>query len=85
MERIRERVHGFSKSSLSRLENGKQPYSQPILEALAWALKCTPKDFFESPNAVENELAAYVMRLDAAKRSRALRLLKAAMEEEQAA
>ena len=42
--RMAERVEGFSKSSLSRIENGKQPYSQPILEALAWALQCEPAD-----------------------------------------
>lgn len=34
----------FSKSSLSRIENSLQPYSQPILEALAWALRCEPQD-----------------------------------------
>lgn len=42
--RVAERVDGFSKSSLSRIETAKQPYSQPILEALAWALSCEPAD-----------------------------------------
>ena len=44
VERVRERVDSFSKSTLSRLERGEQPYSQPILEALAWALDCEPQD-----------------------------------------
>lgn len=44
VERVRERVDTFSKSTLSRLERGEQPYSQPILEALAWALDCEPQD-----------------------------------------
>lgn len=42
--RVRERIEDFSKSSLSRMENSKQPYSQPILEALAWALNVEPAD-----------------------------------------
>lgn len=44
VERVREYAESFSKSTLSRLENGKQPYTQPILEALAWALDCSPAD-----------------------------------------
>lgn len=44
VERVRDRLEGFSKSTLSRLENGKQPYTQPILEALSWALGCEPED-----------------------------------------
>lgn len=46
VERVRERVLSFSKSSLSRIENGRQPYSQPILEAIAWAIGdgCQPQD-----------------------------------------
>lgn len=44
VERVRDRLEGFSKSTLSRLENAKQPYTQPILEALAWALACEETD-----------------------------------------
>ena len=44
VERVRERLETFSKSTLSRIENSRQPYSQPILEALAWALACEPGD-----------------------------------------
>lgn len=42
--RVQERVEGFSKSTLSRIERAEQPYSQPILEAIAWALDCEPQD-----------------------------------------
>jgi transcriptional regulator with XRE-family HTH domain len=35
LERIREREPTFSDATLSRLENGKQPYTQPVLETLA--------------------------------------------------
>lgn len=34
----------LTKASLSRIENGKQPYSQRILERLAEALNCDPAD-----------------------------------------
>src|SRR3990167_11187535 len=44
VDRVRERVEGFSKASLSRIENGLQPYTQETLEALAWALGCKPAD-----------------------------------------
>lgn len=35
---------GTTKASLSRIERGLQPYSQPLLEALAEALGCEPAD-----------------------------------------
>lgn len=43
VERLRE-LHeiGLTKTSLSRIERGLQPYSQPILEALADALETEP-------------------------------------------
>lgn len=44
VERVRERIPGFSKSTLSRLENGVQEYNQRHLEALAWSLMCEPAD-----------------------------------------
>jgi transcriptional regulator with XRE-family HTH domain len=38
-DRVGQAVGGFTHASLSRIERGKQPYSQPILEALAHALQ----------------------------------------------
>ncbi|HTM76766.1 MAG TPA: helix-turn-helix transcriptional regulator [Devosia sp.] len=35
---------GISKASLSRIETGRQPYTQDMLEALAEALMCDPAD-----------------------------------------
>lgn len=35
---------GSTHATLSRIERGLSPYSQEILEKLAWALKCTPAD-----------------------------------------
>lgn len=74
----------FSKSSLSRLENGLQPYSQPILEAVGLALGKEPADLLRPPNSPENDIAAYVMRLDSKRRAQALRIIKAMAEEDAA-
>lgn len=84
VERVRELVDGFSKASLSRLENGKQPYSQPILEAIAISLGCEPVNLLRPPTEPENELAAYVLKLSAAKQRQALRLIRAMVDEEAA-
>jgi transcriptional regulator with XRE-family HTH domain len=35
---------GSTHATLSRIERGRQPYSQEILEKIAWVLKCTPAD-----------------------------------------
>lgn len=35
---------GSTHATLSRIERGKLPYGEDILEKLAWALKCTPAD-----------------------------------------
>lgn len=44
VERVREYLQTFSKSTLSRIERREGPYSQPILEALAYSLQCDPAD-----------------------------------------
>lgn len=41
LEQLAERV-GTTHASLSRIERGKQPYSQPLLEAVAEALQTDP-------------------------------------------
>lgn len=42
--RVRDLLDGFSKSTLSRLENSKSPYTQDQLEAIAEALGLEPQD-----------------------------------------
>lgn len=49
MNRLADRMEGFSKTSLSRVENGKQPYSQDWLEGLAWVFHCTPAEMLMMP------------------------------------
>jgi len=43
LELLAERI-GTTHASLSRVERGLQPYSQPLLEALAEALSVSPAD-----------------------------------------
>lgn len=43
MDRLADRLD-ISKATLSRIESGKQPYTQDTLEALAVALACEPAD-----------------------------------------
>lgn len=43
LDRLASRVP-MAVSSLSRVERGEQPYSQPMLEAIAEALGCEPAD-----------------------------------------
>lgn len=43
-ERVGEKIGGFTHASIGRIENGKQPYSQPILEAIAEALNVDVAD-----------------------------------------
>jgi transcriptional regulator with XRE-family HTH domain len=84
VSRMLERLAEFSKSSLSRIENGHQPYSQPILEAAAWALNCEPADILRPLPTPPDEFSTFVMNLDAKKRQRALQILKAALDDEAA-
>jgi transcriptional regulator with XRE-family HTH domain len=65
--------------TISKLESGNIAYTQETLEGLAGALGCEPADLLRSPVVVENELAAYVMKLDKAMASRALLILRTAL------
>lgn len=54
-EQLADRLE-VSKATLSRLESGKQPYTQDMLEAVADALSCEPADLImrdpSSPDAI---------------------------------
>lgn len=66
----------ISHVSISRIETGKQPYSQPILEALAEALSVTPAMLIENDPNKEGLVIDLVRRLDDEKRKQALDFLK---------
>jgi transcriptional regulator with XRE-family HTH domain len=48
LEALAEEI-GKSHATLSRIENRKQPYSQPILEAIAEVFDCLPEDLLSGP------------------------------------
>lgn len=79
-ERLADRM-GVTQETVSRLERGKIEYTQHVLEAAAHALGCDPADLFRPPDPPENELAAFILALDARRKEQALRILKAAMTE----
>lgn len=69
VERVRERVETFSKSTLSRIENNRQDYRQTHLEAIAWALggdKLKPGDLLERDPNHEDTMLWLRDRLSAA-------------------
>jgi len=72
----------FNKSQVSEFVNGRHRFNADVLQAFAEAIGVEAADLLRPPHSPDNELAAYVMRLDKAKRTRALRVLKAALGDE---
>ncbi|MEO0449072.1 MAG: helix-turn-helix transcriptional regulator [Pseudomonadota bacterium] len=71
----------ISAMSLSRIERGIQPYSQPILEALSIALNTTPWALISVNPEVEGDVVdmfSYLRGMSSEERQKALRLLKVA-------
>lgn len=86
LEQLAERLGGFTAGSLSRIERGRQPYNQGLLEAIGVALLCEPADLLaKSPRTVDYELWTVISRLDESKRRQALKIIKAALVDEEAA
>ena len=73
-----------TQETISRWESGKIEYDKSTLEALAHAYRCEPADLLRPPVPPDNDVAAYVMRLDAKRRSQALRIIKAMLDEDAA-
>jgi transcriptional regulator with XRE-family HTH domain len=78
----------ISDASLSRIERGLQPYSQPILEALKVALRCSIPELLEVNPLVgdgdEIEAWRILREMTPDKKAQARRLLKAIADEEAA-
>lgn len=71
----------FSPVSISQLENKKQGYSQPTLEALAQSLNCQPGDLLmRDPNVVDAGLLIASLRPETQRQ--AITMLKALAEAE---
>lgn len=66
----------ISHAQLQRIEQSQQPYSQPILEALAIALDCAVTDLLEIDPTKDGEVVDLLRRLDEGKKAEALRYLR---------
>lgn len=67
----------ISHASIGRIENGEQPYSQPILEALASALNCSVTDLLSVDPTKEGEVVDLMRLINDRNRDQAIRVLKA--------
>lgn len=86
LERLAERLGGFTAGSLSRIERGLQPYNQGLLEALGVALNCEPADLLaKNPASSDYELWTVISALDEPKRRQALKIIRAALIDVEAA
>jgi transcriptional regulator with XRE-family HTH domain len=66
----------ISHVSIGRIENGIQPYSQPILEALSVALNVSKSALLEVNPEKEGEVVDLMRRLPADKRDQAVEYLR---------
>ena len=64
-------------ASLSRLENGKQPYSERVLEALADVYNTTPGHLLENNPDKEGEVIDFIARLNAKQRQQVIAFVTA--------
>lgn len=67
----------LSHASIGRIENGQQPYSQPILEALAHALDVEVTDLISVDPTKEGEVVDLVRLINDKNRDQAIRILRA--------
>lgn len=68
-------------ASLSRLENGKQPYTQRSLEALADVYQCEPDELLGRDPFKEGQVIDLLATLDERQRRQALAVIDAIRKE----
>ena len=83
-ESLAARVNSTA-ATISRLENGHQPYTQPLLEALAEALSCTPADIIMRPPGAASGLDRVIEGLTDAQRRQAEAIIRALKQADPAA
>lgn len=76
-ERVAERV-GISRENYGRIESGKIPYNQDMLEACADALNCTVSDLLEKHPGVETAIDQMRALLEAQPVERQVQILEMA-------
>lgn len=67
----------ISHASIGRIENGQQPYSQPVLEAIATALNVSVTDLLGVDPVKEGEVVDLMRMINDKNRAQAIRVLKA--------
>lgn len=72
-------------ATISRLERGKQPYSQPMLEALADALQCQPADLIMRPPGAADKIMAVFSEMSPERQRQALAVVMALKGDDKAA
>ena len=65
-----------SDATISRLENGKQPYTQALFERLARALHCTPSDLIDRTPTEAESLGSLFAGMSEASREYTLTVMK---------
>jgi transcriptional regulator with XRE-family HTH domain len=70
----------ISHTSIQRIENGIQPYSQPVLEALSHALNVSVVDLISVDPTKEGEVIDLLRLINDQNRDQAIRVLKALAE-----
>ena len=81
LERLADRLH-TTHATLSRIERGRQPYNQALLEALADALGCEPADLLMRDPLDPEAPWSLWEKLKPEQRKQAMRLLKVLAAEE---
>lgn len=88
LERVAARIE-MTTSNLSKIERGEQPYTQPVLEALAEALNCSPADLLMrppgTPKEPRNVLLTLIEGLDPETRDQAITVIEALKARKKAA
>lgn len=76
---------GLTQETISKIERRKIDWTESSVSALAHAYRCELADLFRAPNSTKNELTTFLMGLehDQRKQSRALRLLKAGLSDDE--
>lgn len=67
----------ISHASIGRIENGQQPYSQPVLEAIATALNVSVTDLLGVDPMKEGEVVDLMRMINDKNRAQAIRVLRA--------
>ena len=70
-------AESISYASIGRIENGVQPYSQPVIEALADALQCSVSDLLTVDPTKDGEVVDLLRLINERNRDQAIRVLRA--------